>query len=160
MPRLLLLKMIYKAFRNTLGSTVSLRLKILLTLLLVVSVGAAASQIWTWRLERELLRLAEDIVNEFNTEGPRIPYAETPAAQTICNVCASPKYVFFGTVTGKIAFLITPACTVQHGSKQEQLICAICSGSATYELDYVYLRSDDGWVLQDSYMCQAPGDHR
>jgi hypothetical protein len=139
---------------------VPLRLKVLLAILVLVSLGAAASQIRTWRLERELLKIAEDIVTEFNAEDLGTMHAETPAAQTVCNVYAAPEHVFFGAVTGKIVFLITPACNVQHGTEQDRLVCVICSGGATYELDYIYLRGDDGWVFQDSYMSHAGREHR
>ena len=160
MPRLPIFNAVRRAFRNAHGSTVPLRLKILLALLLLVSLAAAASQIRTWRLERELSKIAEDIVSEFNAEDPSVTYAETPAAQTVCNVYASPEYVFFGAVTGKIVFLITPACNMEHGTEQDRLVCVICSGGATYELDYIYLRGDDGWVFQDSYMSHAGREHR
>jgi hypothetical protein len=157
MARLSLHELIRRAVRLGDDSRVRLRLKILIALLVLVSVGAAASQVRIWQLERELLRIAEDIVREHNAEDVVPAYADMPAAETICNVYASPQYVLFGAVTGKIVFLITPECSVEHGSAEERILCAICSGAVTYELDYLYLRGENGWIFQESYMCH-PGE--
>jgi len=160
MARLSLRKIMRYTFRVGNDSPMPPRLKVLLAVLVVVCVGAAGSQVRTWQLERELLRIAGDIVREHNAEDNVPAYAAMPAAETICKVYASPKYVLFGAVTGKIVFLITPECSVDHSSKEERILCAICSGAVTYELDYLYLRGDDGWVFQESYMCHPGERHR
>ena len=136
------------------------RLRILLAILLLVCVGVAASRIRTWRFERELLQMAEDIVTEINAEGPILPGTAAPGTETTCKVFASSRYVFFGPTTGKIVFLITPVCDEEHSTGQVRRACAICSGDATHELDYVYIRGNGGWEFQDSYMCRAPRGHR
>jgi len=152
-------KIIGRTVRVANASPMPLRLKILIGVLVTISVGAAASLVRTWQLERELLRIAEGIAREHNADDAVPAYAGMPAAETVCNVYASPQYVLFGAVTGKIVFLITPECSVQHGSDEERVLCAICSGAVVYELDYLYLRGNDGWVFQESYMCH-PGESR
>lgn len=136
------------------------RLKVLLATLLLLAIVAGASQIRTWRFERQLLRIAEDIVTETNAAENKVPELGNPGTQTTCDVFASPKYLFFGPVTGKIVFMITPVCKDEHSTDQIRLACAICSGYATHELDYVYVRGNDGWVFQESYMERASHAHR
>lgn len=135
------------------------RLKVLLPILLLLAIVAGASQIRTWRFERQLLRIAEDIVTETNAAENNVPDPGNPGTQTTCDVFASPKYLLFGPVTGKIVFMITPVCNDEHSTDQIRLACAICSGYATHELDYVYVRGKDGWVFQESYMERASHAH-
>lgn len=139
---------------------VPLRLKVLLAALLLVSAGAARHQVRTWRFERQLHRIAEGIVTETNASGDNVPRVESAGTETTCEVFASQKYLLFGPVTGKIVFLITPLCNDEHSTDQTRLACAICSGYATHELDYVYVRGKDGWVFQESYMERASHTHR
>jgi hypothetical protein len=132
---------------------VPVRFKVLLVTLVLVSVGALACQIRTWRFERQLLRIAGDIVTESNAADGHVPDLGNPGTQTTCEVFASSKYLLFGPVTGKIVFLITPVCYEEHSTEQIRLACSICSGYATRELDYVYFRGTEGWVFKESYMC-------
>ena len=155
MARSLLQKMIHRAVRGGTNHARPVRIRILLALLIIVSLGAAASQVRTWWLEKELLRIAEDIIREHNTQSSDTSHADLPAGDTTCKVYASPQYVLFGAVTGKIVFLITPSCGVEHKTEEERLLCSICSNTTPYELDYLYRRGDDGWVLQESSMCRS-----
>ena len=139
---------------------IPVRLKVLLAILLLLAVVAGASQIRTWRFERQLFRIAEDIVTETNAADNNVPDTGNSGTQTTCDVFASPKYLLFGPVTGKIAFMIAPLCKEEHSTDQTRLACAICSGYATHELDYVYVRGKDGWVFQESYMEPASHAHR
>lgn len=139
---------------------VPVRLKVLLAILVVVSAGALTYQIRTLRFERQLLKIAGDIVAESNAADGNVPDLGNPGTQTTCEVFASSKYLLFGLVTGKIVFLITPVCDEKHSTDQVRLACAICSGYATHELDYVYVRGKDGWVFQESYICRVARAHR
>jgi hypothetical protein len=156
-------KAIRGAFRRIARSTperVPVRLKILLAVLLTVSAGAAAHQIRTWHFEKQLYRIAEDIVTETNAPDESFPRVESAGTETTCEVFASQKYLLFGPATGKIVFLVTPLCKEEHSTDQARFACAICSGYATHELCYVYDRGRDGWVFQESYMCRIAHAHR
>ena len=123
------------------------------------SVDAGASQIRTWRFEKQLRTIAESIVTETNAAHSNVPGVDDPGTDTTCEVFASSKYLLFGPVTGKIVFLITPLCNDEHSTEQIRLACAICSGGATHELDYVYARGNDGWVFQESFMHRLADKH-
>ena len=136
------------------------RLKVLFAILVLLAIVAGASQIRTWRFERQLRTIAEGIVAETNTADKTLSDLGNPGTNTTCDVFASSKYLLFGPVTGKIVFLITPLCNDEHSTDQIRLACAICSGDATHELDYVYVRGGDGWVFQESFMHRVAGEHR
>lgn len=139
---------------------VPVRLNVLLAVLVLVSAGAATHQIRTWRFEKQLLQIAENIVMEANAADKNVPDLGNIGTHTTCDVFASSEYLFFGPVTGKIVFLIASRCSEEHSTEQLRLGCAICSGYATRELDYVYRRGNDGWVFQESYMCHAARPRR
>jgi hypothetical protein len=128
-----------------------LRLRILLALLAVVIAGAAVWTIRTWRFERQLVSVMEEIVADFNLQSP-LRFGEEPSADTTYKIVCSSKYLVVGPVTGKIMFFITPKCNTEHASAEARLACLICSGRTTHQLDYIYLRGRDGWEFQDSYM--------
>ncbi len=128
-----------------------LRLRILLAVLAVVGAGAAASTIGTWYLERQLSKVAEGIVADFNVQSP-LAVGEEPSADTTYKILCSNKYLLVGPVTGKIMFFITPKCYTDHARSEASLACLICSGRATRQLDYIYLHGKDGWEFQESYI--------
>lgn len=133
-----------------------LRLKILLALLAVVIAGAAVWTIRTWHFERQLVSVIEEIITDFNAQSP-LPSGEGPSADTTYKIVCSNKYLIVGPVTGKIMFFITPKCYTEHASAEARLACLICSGRATHQLDYVYVRGKDGWEFRESYMWR-PGE--
>jgi hypothetical protein len=137
-------------------SQAPLRLKVLLALLAVVIACAAVSTIRTWRFERQLVSVMEEIVAEFNAQSS-LPSAAEPSTDTTHKIVCSSKYLVFGPVTGKIMFLITPKCYTDHAGAEARLACTICSGRATHQLDYIYLRGKEGWEFQESYM-RRPGE--
>ena len=140
--------------RTTL-SHAPVRLRALLAVLVLVSACAMASRLQTWRLENELMRVAEGIVADFNTESP-VALGEEASADTTCEVFCSYKYLVLGPVTGKIVFSIAPKCYADHRVARERLTCAVCSDRSTYHLDYVYLRGTDGWEFYESYLSRPP----
>jgi len=133
-----------------------LRLKILLALLAVVIAGAAVWTIRTWHFERQLVRVMEEILTDFNAQSP-LSSGEGPSVDTTYKIVCSSKYLVVGPVTGKIMFFITPKCYTEHASAEARLACLICSGRATRQLDYIYVRGKDGWEFQESYM-RHPGE--
>jgi hypothetical protein len=149
-----MLKRGFGAARNAL-SRAPMRLKVLLTILVLACVGAGVVKTWTWGLERQLWKIAEDIVLRINAEDPIIPDMEPSRTNTTCEVYCSYKYLVFGPATGKIVFLISPLCTDEHQTKKDRLACFICSGRGTHELDYIYLRGKDGWKFYESYLSHS-----
>ncbi len=133
-----------------------LRLKILLALLAVVIAGAAVWTVRTWCFEIQLVSVMEEIVADFNAQSP-LPSGEEPSADTTHKIVCSSKYLVLGPVTAKIMLFITPKCYTDHAGAEARLACLICSGRATRQLDYIYLRGKDGWEFQDSYMWR-PGE--
>ena len=106
------------------------------------------------------MRIAGNIVAESNASDADVADQRKPGTQTTCEVFASSKFLFFGPVTGKIVFLMTPVCNDKHSTEQVRLACSICSGYATHQLDYVYVRGKDGWEFQESYMERPSRAHR
>lgn len=163
MPLTAMLNAIRAPYRQASSATPArtpVRLKVLLAILLLLAIVAGLSHIRTWRFEKQLLRIAEDIVAENNAADNDTSVPGNPGTQTTCDVVASPKYLLFGPVTGKIVFMITPLCRKEHSTDQTRLACVICSGYATHELEYVYVRGNDGWKFQESYLERAPHKHR
>jgi len=135
------------------------RFRLLLTILALVSLAGAVWKLSTLHLEKQLFGIAEEIVMKFNAESP-LPDTEGAGTDTTCEVFCSYKYVLFGPATGKIVFMITPKCHDEHTTDLELLACLICSGRATYELDYYYVRDGGSWVFSESAMCHPASEHR
>lgn len=84
------------------------RLTLLLTLLSLTAGGGIAHYGRTWYYERQLLRIAQEIVEEVNRTDPLPVPEEGPEAEVDIKVICSYDYLLFGPKTGKITLIIKP----------------------------------------------------
>lgn len=84
------------------------RLILLLLVLALVVAGGITHYGRVWYYERQLLRIAQEIVTEANRNDPLPMSAEGPEADVEIKVSCSFAYLLFGPKTGKITLIIKP----------------------------------------------------
>jgi hypothetical protein len=84
------------------------RLILLLVVLALVVAGGITHYGRIWYYERQLLRIAQEIVAEANRNDPLPIPEEGPEADVEIKVSCSFAYLLFGPKTGKITLIIKP----------------------------------------------------
>lgn len=109
----------------------------LLAILATVAAFAVVHYVQIWYYERQLMRIAADLIEETNREDP-IPVSELgPEADVDIDVTCSFGYLVFGKATGKITLLVKPR---PHAPTQQ-----------VQEIAYVYALEPGGWKSVESY---------
>ncbi len=128
------------------------RTYVLLGLLAVVCMLYGLHQLDQWLLRRNVLTLAQQIVDGHNVGDPLLP-GEMPT-KTECTITVSRRYLVFGQPTGKITFRITDRTAEPSAGLVQPVSTASFGEPYTLGvLEYIYERRHGTWKLLDSYVC-------
>jgi len=131
--------------------TSRLRLYIVVSLLCSMCLAYGLVQIDQLLLRRELAKVANILVDEFNKSDPLLE-SDEPQTRSDCTITAARKYLVVGQATGKISFRFVG----RGGGDENGLVRSVSTNPVNTResygpLDYFYVRENGTWRMFESY---------